>query len=65
MKKLIIIAIVIAIAIISISLSVSTDQNNESNNIQETPPLVSQEETKLGRNLEVYLEENVSMKSGP
>lgn len=65
MKKLIIagIIIVVIIGIVAISLSDSVEPNNESDEIQEIPPLDTVEETKTGRNLEVFLEESVSMKT--
>ncbi len=67
MKKPIIVGIiiVIVIGIVIISLSDSVEQNNESDEIQEIPPLDTVEETKTGRNLEVFLEESVSMKTSP
>lgn len=67
MKKPIIagIIIVIIIGILIISLSDSVEQNNESDEIQEIPPLDTAEETKTGRNLEIHLEESVSMTTSP
>ena len=66
MKKPIIagIIIVIIIGIVAISLSDSVEQNNESDEIQEIPPLDTAEE-KTGRNLEVHLEESLSMTTSP
>jgi len=59
------IIIVVIVGIIAISLSDSVEQNNESEEIQEIPPLDTEEETKTGRNLEVFIEESVSITSSP
>lgn len=66
MNKLIIagIIIVIIIGIASISLSNPVEQNNEDNEIEETSPLETTEEP-TGRNLEIFLEESLSMKTTP
>ena len=67
MNKLVIagIIIVIIIVIVSVSLSDTMEQNNEDNEIQETPPLETTEEPTSGRNLEVFLEESLTMKTSP
>ena len=67
MNKLIIagIIIVIIIGIASVSLSNPVEQNNEDNEIEVTSPLETVEEPTSGRNFEVFLEENVSMKTVP
>ena len=66
MNKLVIagIIIVIIIVIVSVSLSDTMEQNNEDNEIQETPPLETTEEP-TGRNLEVFLEESVGITTSP
>ncbi len=67
MNKLIIagIVIVIIIGIVSVSLSDTAEQNNEDNEIDETSPLEVVEEPTSGRNLEVFLEETVGLKTSP
>ena len=67
MNKLIItgIIIVIIIGIASVSLSNSPEQNNVDNEIEETAPLETVEEPTSGSNLEIFLEETVSMKTTP
>jgi len=66
-NKLIIagIVIVIIIGIVSVSLSDTAEQNNEDNEIDETSPLEVVEEPTSGRNLEVFLEETVGLKTSP
>ena len=66
MNKLIIagIVIVIIIGVASVSLSDTAEQNNEDNKIDETSPLETTEEP-TGRNLEIFLEESLSMKTTP